>query len=216
MLRVLDGTGLHETAHTRILAWIFDPKKKSEHQLPEDLFSGVLDFVTRETKWPEGNYLVTSVKAERSTSDGKRTDIWVEGTVTPQRRTKKWLIVIEAKVNAQLTDQLHSYEKEADDWQKKGNDRLQPCFVYLNDGYSVDDETLSKVWVGLSFIKLFEIIWRKVNTHSSAAGFHFVRYYLSGILSEIEGWSLPLEADDHVDYEMIEFCNNLNIIHGGD
>lgn len=215
LLRILDGTGLREVAHTRILAWAFDPERaEDEHGLPRDLFLSVLDRLSADADldWPAGEYEIGKVEAERYTSCGRRIDIWVEGHVTTAAGEKnQWLVVIEAKIAAQLTDQLQYYETEARAWQRAGRKRLNPSFVFLKDGSPVDDVVSSEDWLPLSFKTLFELLWARIREHPEAPGYHLARHYLSGVLADVQGWTLPLKASTTiVDYQMIEFCLDLN------
>lgn len=206
---LLHGTGLRETAHTRMLAWLFDPRMaKLEHGLPRDVFMPILEFVSSDKSWPRDGaiYSVTKVTAEKFTAAGKRIDIWVEGKlVTPDGDINEWLVVFEAKLDAPLRDQLRFYVDEGKLWQALSPRRLEPCYVYLKDGTAPDE-----YWTELSFLKIYELIWPKIKNQSAAPGYHMARYYLAGILADIEGWAIPIRVSaHHLDYEMIQFCSTL-------
>jgi hypothetical protein len=214
LLGILHGTGLRETAHTRLLAWLFDPRQsKNGHELPKDVFLPVLEKLLEKSSltWPtDGEYQVNKVVAERPTEKGRRVDIWVEGQVTTNNLTKFWLVVIEAKLEASLTDQLYFYEKEASLWQKeKGEQRtLEPCFVYLKDGSLTNEE--DEKWIPLAFTDLFDSIWPTVKKFPDAAGYHLIRYYLGGILKDVAHWPLPLVKASSVNYQALSYLRSLN------
>lgn len=211
LLGVLHGTGLKETAHTRLLAWLFDPKKaKDEHGL-NSLFIPVLEWVRPNNMWPPGGYEIIDVVAEKRTEDDKRIDLWIEGKVKTGDVEKEWLAVIEAKVEANLRDgQLKDYEKEAEAWyEAQKTTRLKPLYIFLNKGdLYITKKDANQVWIPLDFMKLFELLWLKIKSEKSnelVDGFQLARYYLAGILSDVEGWRLPLKAlDSKLDYQIID------------
>jgi len=226
LLGLLHGTGLRETAHTRLLAWFFDPEKaKHEHGLPETLFISVLEWIRSEyeSDWPEGEYVTITIEAEKYTRDGNRIDLWIEGKVIAKDKSySEWLVVIEAKVEANLSkEQLKPYETEAKNWKNKNKNRLAPCFIYLKDGTDADVNNRNNNWNPMSFVTLVEILWPKIksakitNSLQYSDGYHLARYYLAGILSDIEGWTLPLKVSNGgFDYQKIDFARSLTL-NGG-
>jgi hypothetical protein len=223
LLGLLHGTGLRETAHTRLLAWIFDPNsagngKRPRHGLTKHLFVAVIKWAQRQNKLPwasGGRYSVKRVDVEKCTTEGKKTDIWIEGEVKySDGSVREWLAVIEAKVKHQVTgDQLKHYQTEAMAWQKRGaKKRLRPWLVFLKDGSPAGDWDPGKQWTPLSFVQLFEILWPKIRRSRDADGYQMTRYYLAGILSDIEGWTLPLEVPKAgLDYQMLDLCKQLKL-----
>lgn len=223
LLRVLGGTGLQETAHTRMLAWIFDPSKNGEHKLGESIFvDSLISWIQSHPSkskviFPQGEYSVQKVVPERHTgTDGKgRIDLWVNGIAKVDGVDRVWLVIIEAKVEAELSaHQLDDYENAGKDWQKlHKNNALSPCFIYLKDGRKADGK---KKWIPLDFDTLVELIWEAVptpcKTEPFSDGFHLVRLYLAGVLSDVVGWELPIRAPvgDAVNYSMFEYVQYLH------
>jgi hypothetical protein len=219
LLRLLDGTGLRETAHTRMLAWMFNPArckdgKGAGHGLPPDLFLTVLDWAKPKLKqkWPHGDYAIKRVQAEKSIANDQRVDIWIEGTVrNTGGNDLEWLAVIEAKVEgARREEQLDAYEQEGGRWVAAAADRLPPCLIFLTKpGYG----DLSEDWLSLTYLDLFKLLWLRISALSDKNhidGYQLVRYYLAGILCDLHGWQLPLElSEGNVDYQMIEFADFL-------
>lgn len=203
LLRVLSGTGLRETAHTRILAWIFDPNKNNEHKLGKRIFiDSFLSWIRShpgkpKINFPPGDYSVKNVIPERHTGTDRkgRVDLWIDGTAKVDGIDRVWLVIIEAKVEADLSKhQLDDYQRTAKDWQKSHKNALEPCFVYLSDGSEAD----RKNWIPLAFETLTELIWTAVKpdpgkTETLTDGIHLIRLYLAGVLSDVVRWDIPIE-----------------------
>lgn len=207
LLRVLDKTGLRETAHTRILAWLFDSKNEQQHGF-KDLFIPILQEVTKDLReWPkDGEYTITNVESEKLTKGKRRIDIWVEGYVEYESKKQPWLIVIEAKIESFVGDgQLWPYEEEAHIWKDKTNG-IEPCFVLLT--YKENDSEVYEQWQPLSFANLFNLLWFEVRKNPKSEGYHFCRNYLTGILSDIYKWKLPLNATN-TDYHAAKLCDSI-------
>jgi hypothetical protein len=169
----MDG-GRFETSHTRTLAWLLDPG--AEHGFGTALMERLLDHLDADKAGP---LTVASVRAEQpvdGSDDGDgRIDVFAEGT----RRGKPWVLAIEAKVYAGESEkQLDRYSE----W-------LTP------EGR--DAETGGGLWTPLSFLDLaaaFRSRWQELRP---APGFHFLRFYLAGVLRDVCGWELPLDKDSN-------------------
>lgn len=223
LLRVLGGTGLQETAHTRTLAWIFDPNKNDEHKLGEEIFvDSLIPWIQShpsksKVNFPPGDYSVRNVRAERHTGTDRkgRIDLWIDGTAKVDGVDRVWLVIIEAKVEAELSNhQLGYYEDAAKAWKKlHKKNALNPCFIYLKDGRKADGNAK---WIPLDFDTLVELIWEAVptpcKTEPFSDGLYLVRLYLAGVLSDVVGWELPIRASvgDAVNYSMFDYVQNLH------
>lgn len=210
LLNVLHGTGLRETAHTRLLAWILDPQKRIEHEIPEAVVAPLLGRMHQNMNWPSGKLSISNVVAEKVACERKRIDIWIEGSlITTAQQNYHWLIVIEAKLEAELSDQLAYYELEAKKWQDQDTRHLDPCFIYLKDGSKADFETKYD-WEPLDFRELVSLLWPGLKKCKEAAGYHLMRCYLAGLLADVAGWELPIGICENVaDYSMIRYLSVL-------
>lgn len=200
LLRILHGTGLRETAHTRLLTWLLNPSENHgfEGLLLRDFMSHIIG---DENPWSMDETLkVTSIYAERTLSEkNRRTDIWIEGTVYPEdfKNERKWLVVVEAKVESfESNEQLADYETEANSWFKKDeNNRLKPLFVFLTRNGDEGQTAVDNNWIPLTFQVLSELLWTAAKNKVDAPGIHILRHYISGILSDMYGWRLPVKLE---------------------
>ena len=203
LLRILHGTGLRETAHTRLLTWLLNPRE--DHGFGLLLLRAFMSHIAGdENPWGKDESLkCTFIQAERMLSGkSRRTDIWIEGTVHPGdfEAERKWLVVVEAKVESSESDeQLAYYEKEANDWfQKNENNSLEPIeplFVFLSihgdEGQTVGD----KDWITLTFQVLSDLLWTAAKNKKDAPGINILRHYITGILTDMYGWQLPIKPE---------------------
>lgn len=201
LLSVLDGTGLKETAHTRILSWIFHPDQT--HGFGQAPIRSLLNHLFDTGQFPFSPHYIFSdieVEAEHVLSDrsGKRIDFWITGLARKSIKGVpiKWLVVVEAKVDAfESLDQLGSYEREANKWatksKKAGDKYIDPIFLYLTrEGKAA--KRGKQNWMPITFEQLSGIIWDSIKDQEDAHGFHLARYYISGVLAEVCEWPIPL------------------------
>lgn len=103
--------GLRETAHTRALAWLLDPK--SSHGFESSLLQALL----KEIFDLADNPMLTEVRvhSELSGSESQdRLDLFLEGrwSLTNQQ-DEAWMVIVEAKIEAEEgLDQCARYESE--------------------------------------------------------------------------------------------------------
>lgn len=191
--------GRLETAHTRLLAWLFDPAK--EHGFGDALLGGLMRWAGL---WIEGRRPVNVESlAERSVRGGGRTDVWVEGGWQDDSRQDapaRWLLVIEAKVDAKLGDkQLANYDREIFEWMDRqprsgGEPSVARIFLAPDDQEPEDTE---EDWKKLDYETLAGILWRSAQPHRQAPGFMFLRYYLTTLLKDVIGLPIPLHANSN-------------------
>lgn len=208
LLKILHGTGLRETAHTRLLAWFFNPNEN--HGFDLCLLKAFLSNISDEPWARDETIEVTAIHAERKLSDGcRRTDIWIEGKVHPfdAEQDLKWLVVVEAKVEAgQSNFQLHDYAVEANRWFENDEHKLKPLLVFLTLNFDEIQNSGDEMWRQVTFKMLSEWLWTSAKS-INAPGVHLLRHYISGILSDMYGWQLPFkELDTRNDvYSMLGF-----------
>lgn len=210
LLRILHGTGLRETAHTRLLAYFLNPIEI--HGFERLLLRALISHITDEPWGKDCSLKLDSIQAERILSEnGRRTDIWIEGTVQPSdfKTEQKWLVIVEAKTDSsESNEQLADYEIEADNWFKKDENRLEPLFVFLTIDGGEGQTSAKNDWLPLSFRDISELLWTAARNNEDAPGVHILRHYISGILSDMYGWHLPIQAktDDTANiYSMLGF-----------
>lgn len=200
LFRTMDF-GRLETAHTRALAWMLDDQEHGfGHQLLEVLLRHLLGdsqfHVTR----------VDRVDSEYSVENGTgRIDVLARGRGKRARQEDAWLLVIEAKIDAEEGDeQLAQYDK----WIAKNAHSTNVLRVFLTpDGRK--NQTGSEMWQELSFADLTRVFRLASGLHDKP-GYHFLRYYLTGVLRDICKLSIPVGAHcedpytiaDYLQYEM--------------
>lgn len=204
LIRLLDGTGLRETAHTRILAWIFNPAES--HGFGEAPLRGLLQHYSQLGKFPfADDYILSNinVSAERplSCKPGKRIDIWISGRAKMNESDtwRDWLIVIEAKVRApDSPQQLSTYKQEATNWVSGRSEPIAPILVFLtSEGKSAKYD--SDGWIQTTYEPLVAVIWNAIKGSSDKAGFHLISHYITGVLFDVCNWpQLPCSQADQL------------------
>jgi hypothetical protein len=101
--------------------------------------------------------------------------------------------VIEAKIDAQEGDsQLEDY----DEWiEKELGHQGNVWRVFLTpDGRPAETST---IWPPLSFLELACILRAELPQLQDRPGYHFLRYYLTGVLKDVYRWNLPVHDPAH-------------------
>ncbi|MHB1424569.1 MAG: PD-(D/E)XK nuclease family protein [Gemmataceae bacterium] len=181
LFRTMDY-GRLETAHTRALAWLLDPK--GEHGFGTTLLAALLRRLSR-------NDCTDGLRVERvesecaidSSGDKGRLDVLAEGT-WEERKRGRWVLVIEAKVDAwEGEDQLKKYEE----WLRSNTAGREVFRVFLTPD-RLAPETSTEEWESLSFLELVRIFRAVYGDLRDAPGFHFLRFYLAGVLQDVCGF----------------------------
>ena len=189
--------GRLETAHTRALAWLLG-KGEREHgfgfQLLEALLRHLLHgreiFLSGEIK----------VEGEHSTDVG-RIDVLAEGFWHEEGNEVPWRLVIEAKIDATESDeQLSHYDDWLDQHAQPGMHTLR---VFLTPNGRTPKTNLVN-WQTISFVELASV-FRCVSGLQDKPGFHFLRYYLTGVLRDVCKMSLDLSSDCKNPYATIDY-----------
>lgn len=217
LLKVLDGSGLRETAHTRILAWLFNSEE--DHGFECTPIRLLLGLLFDQGKFPFApNYILSNIEieAERALSDGsgRRIDIWITGCA---RKTEidvpvNWIVVVEAKVEAEESlDQLVFYEKEAKKWADKvkssQSKHCNPIYIFLTREGKLA-KRYKENWLPITFEHISRIIWESIKNKAEKPGFHLARLYIAGVLSDVCDWPLPLSVEKSNKYKLLEFFGN--------
>jgi hypothetical protein len=206
LFRTMDY-GRLETAHTRVLAWLLDPN--GEHGFKETIITALLRHLAPSRSFEE--LRVGSVKSEypiKGLGGKGRLDILAEGTSGEGGRGG-WVLVVEAKVDSgEGESQLDKYEK----WLQshaKGRD----LFCVFLTPHGRESETGGDEWEPLSFLELvrvFRSVYRKL---SRAQGFHFLRFYLAGVLQDVCNFPRNVSADAADPYAIASY---LNAVHNSE
>jgi PD-(D/E)XK nuclease superfamily len=179
--------GRLETAHTRTLAWLLG-KGKAEHgfgfRLLDALLSDLQDTKISVVGSPvvEGEYYI----------DPDRIDVFAEGKWEANGESTSWCLVIEAKIDAEEGyRQLSRY----DEWLEKKRPDCEKIRVFLTPEGKISSEAKSGRWKSLSFASLAGVFRREMLTCQDRPGYHYLRYYLAGILRDVCGFPIPIHAD---------------------
>jgi hypothetical protein len=203
LFRTMDY-GRLETAHTRTLAWLLDPK--GEHGFGDTLLAALL----RRLLGQDPTHLLRVERVESEVSiDGAsakgRLDVLAEGRWEDGERSG-WMLVIEAKVDAwEGKDQLQKYEA----WLRSNRAGRQVFQVFLTPDGREPDSGAGK-WERFSYpelVRTFRAVYGRLRL---APGFHFLRFYLAGVLQDVCRWPRKIEQDDAPDpYAIASFLKSL-------
>ena len=188
--------GRLETAHTRALAWLLGEGER-EHgfkfQLLEALICHLLQ--GRQIRLT-GEITVIS----ESPVDGGRIDILAEGFWQEEGNEASWRLVIEAKIDAKEgEEQLALY----DEWIEQEPSTTKTLRVFLTPN-GRKPRTSSASWQTLSFVELASV-FRRVTGLQERPGYHYLRYYLTGVLRDVCKMPLDLSSDCKNPYSTVDY-----------
>jgi len=193
------------TAHTRTLAWLLNPKAEPNHGFGAALLSAML----RAEGKGFAEMTVTKVDSEicvGSERHGRhgRLDVMARGTWTGAP-SKDWLLVIEAKIDAgEGEEQLDLY----DNWiaQQKDEDRIR---IFLTPDKRPPESAASgteRNWSCWTYLKVASVFHSVLpNLNKDAPGYQFLRMYLTGVLRDVCGWTLPVTAESCDSFEFEQY-----------
>jgi len=195
--------GRLETAHTRALAWLLDPDKNKEHGFGNKLLKALLERVAGDRSLALDE--ACDVEFERAIDDHEATgrlDIFAEGNwIDPSGRRLPWAIVLEAKIDAlEGENQLSRYEDSLD--RRRADEEVFPIFLTPTARQS---ETARKDWTLLSFQDLVGIFRLAADDLQHAPGYHFLRFYLAGVLRDVCLWPIPFRKDCGDPYSVLAY-----------
>jgi hypothetical protein len=182
------GLGRVETAHTNALAWLLHPAHG--HGLDTCLIQALLDHLAA----PKSYAKVTVQTMEKEyplVLSGKelgRIDVYGTGSWTTSTGVQaNWLLAIEAKIDAGEGDkQLQRY----DEWINAHRGNREVFRVFLTPDGRPPEADIPH-WTRLSFHQLACVFRKPYLQLRDRPGFHFLRFYLTGVLRDICGWNIP-------------------------
>jgi hypothetical protein len=183
--------GRLETANTRALGWLFDPRQG--HGFGTTLLKTFLASLHHE--FGNAEFFVDKVECERMISHigenaSGRLDILATGRFAKHSGIDlPWVLLIEAKIDAsEQPNQLERYEQWVD---ARHPDALFVRVFLTPDGRPA--ESGSGNWKAMSFLSLACALRRAYGMLSEEnPGYHYLRFFITGVLSDICGWRLPL------------------------
>ncbi len=194
--------GRLETAHTRTLAWLLG---RNEHGFGNELLSALLRHLTRDrqVRLTTVHPVESEFRVVGGIDDG-RIDVFAHGLWEENGRESEWLLVIEAKIDAQEAgEQLSGYDGRLDD--KYGSAEIIRVFLTPNGRAA---RTGAHEWRRLSFTEL-AIIFRRVDGLQDKHGYHFLRHYLTGVMKDICGIPVPLKEDCQDPFMAVEYLESV-------
>lgn len=199
LFRTMDY-GRLETAHTRALAWMFDDQ---EHGFGNQLLEALLRHLLKDRQIRLTH--VDQVESEYPVDYGPartevgRIDVLAKGRWEEMGKEVSWLLVIEAKIDAEEgEEQLSQY----DDWLERYPEPIEVLRVFLTpDGRA--PQTSSAEWQVLKFVDLASV-FRRVSGLQDRPGYHFLRYYLTGVLRDICRLPVPISSHSKNPYTAVD------------
>jgi hypothetical protein len=200
--------GLHETAHTRALAWLLDPGK--EHGFGDVLLRALL----RKVFGKEAAFHLPDVAVTSEFRDGEsrdRIDIHLQGSWIDAHQNgapERWKIILEAKIRAEEGEaQLARYEKQV-----HMDDPHALVFLTTDGRSAVTGSQDGKTkWIPLSFKELMALFNNCLPKLERKPGFEFLRLYMAGVLKDIYqlhgGKNIGERGDIYGICEYLSLCN---------
>lgn len=207
--------GRLERAHSRTLAWLLDPRHA--HGFGSELLRELLQLAR-----PDVDFSALAVREtfaeypiEISNFGSGYFDIWSRGTWRVGEREEPWLLVVEAKVDAaEGVQQLEKYDAwlaaHAPSHGAPATSQAAPAGattiirVFLTPGGHASQAD-SPHWLPISFADLVRVFRRPLMRAVGSDGFHFLRFYLAGILRDVCNWPLPITADVRDPYHLRQY-----------
>lgn len=192
--------GRLETAHTRALAWLLDPRK--EHGFGSVLIDALLSRISGKSLPTE----VRRVEGELPLGGHGRLDLFVEGDwIGADGQRNPWALLLEAKIDAwEGDDQLSRYERWLDKHALSHGCETFRVFLAPIGRHS---DTSTQDWSSLSFEELAETFRSVLGKLTRTPGYHFLRYYLAGVLRDVCQWPIPIRSDCPDPYSVLSYLN---------
>jgi hypothetical protein len=189
-----------ETAHTRSLAWLLNPK--GEHGFSDALLRRLLGACWQGRKI-EG-LQVDVVKPEHQI-EGRRLDVFACGAAEADGKTTPFVLVIEGKIDAEAGErQLRDYAE----WVREHHGGREAILVFLTaDGAAAGDEDGD--WHALSFADLIMILREGMEELRQTQGYHYLRYYLAGVLRDVCRWPIPLDPRCVNPHQLLDYLGKV-------
>jgi hypothetical protein len=209
LFRTMDA-GRLETAHTRTLAWLLDPRKDEEHGFGDMLLAALLEQLAERDHFDclHVEEVVPEYPLDATAGRG-RFDVLAKGDWESAGERVRWMLVIEAKVDSwEGEGQLDMY----DEWLASHSDGRETYRVFLTPE-GRPPETGSDAWMALSFQQLVQVFQKVYRRLTGARGFHFLRFYLAGVLQDICGWPRKMTADAPDPYAVAAYLTAIHDSH---
>src|SRR6266446_2700072 len=114
---------------------------------------------------------------------------------------------MEAKVGASEGDQqLDRYNKEIARYEKNGFLILR---VFLSP-QGTKPEGGKEKWKRMSFSELARAFWGASHSIKSKPGYHFLQYYITGVLKDVLGLPVGQATKQENRYELLRFLKEVN------
>lgn len=197
------GMGRVETLHTRTLCWLLN--HEGEHQFGDVLVKSLLRLA--DVRRPD-SVVVDLVEAERFyrnslDEDCGRTDIWIEGHWSDVPRTRRWALVVEAKVDSGEGDhQLQRYDKELSPF-KAAAWEIRKVFLTPK---GITPSGRNQNWKPISFSILADAFLKQAATLKKKPGHAFLSLYLTGVFRDV----LQLPTGRHT--QKSDYCKLLGFL----
>jgi hypothetical protein len=209
LFRTMDY-GRLETAHTRALAWLLNPQ--GEHRFGSALLAGLLQRLTRLPTQIVQAKVFSEYVIDAKDEETGRIDILAEGQwINADGALASWLLLVEAKIDAiEAQGQLARY----DDWAADYAPHVKPLRLFLTREEGREAKTGRAPWTPMSFAELVQVFRTSYTELRAAPGFHFLRYYLAGVLQDVCGWPLPISPDCRDPYTVSDYLKIVNATSG--
>ena len=144
------------------------------------------------------------VECELEEESSGRLDVLAEGRWAREGRESAWRMVIEAKIDAAEGDeQLARY----DAWlAERGGDVVR---VFLTPDGRAPATGGDVKWQRMSFLELAEVFGAALPELQGTHGYHFLRYYLAGVLRDVCGVSVDVSSESSNPYAAVEYLRTV-------
>jgi hypothetical protein len=207
LFRTMDY-GRLETAHTRTLAWLLNPD--AEHGFRSKLLEAFLARLTGQDQFDriQVERVVSECPVDGAAGKG-RCDVVAQGQLERRGRRSLWTLVIEAKVDAWEGEvQLDKY----DGWLRAHAADGEIYRVFITpDGRNPD--TGGDKWMSLSFLDLAQAFRSVYDELRLDPGFHFLRFYLAGVLQDICEWPRNVKDERADPYAIASYLSGVQKAH---
>jgi hypothetical protein len=196
--------GRLETAHTRSLAWLLGNREHGfGFRLLESLLARLgLDGTSVRAGRVESE---VPIRSGHHKGDAGRLDVLAEGQLDTNDGESSWRLVIEGKIDAdEGEDQLARY----DEWIERRTPADHTLRVFLTED-GREAQTSSEGWQCLSFLELATVFRRAASELRERPGYHFLRYYLTGVLRDVCGVPVPVSASAPNPYAAVEYLRSV-------
>ena len=194
--------GRLETAHTRALAWLLGDR---EHGFGFRLLEALLTHLLGGAVAVRVGRVESEVVARSHHGTAGRLDVLAEGQLAGNEGERSWVLVIEGKIDAgEGEDQLARYDEWVD--RRPPADHTVRAFL-TPDGR--EPATSTEPWHALSFLTLAAVLRRAAAGLRDRPGYHFLCYYLTGVLRDVCGVPVPVSADGPNPYAAVEYLRSV-------